>query len=330
MQGPVLVPLDGSQLAEAVLPLAVRLAMGGEAALHLLQVLTPVTLPSAPAGFAAPNLAPTAATEDLAQLYAEEREQATSYLESVATRLRASNLRVEYAVADGDPPEAIATRAREDGAWLIAMSTHGRSGLSRWLFGSVAEATLRRATVPVLLVRPSEGTPAPPAEQMEIVLVPLDGSPSAEIALTPAAEVARALHAPIGLLRIVPPVEQPLTGPMTSLLRVALPIAEEPVDREIDAQRYLDRVARQLRRRGHTVHCEVIAGAPADEIIAAARRVGSGVVVMAAIGKGANERSPLGEIANRVHRDSGLPTMLVPLTIARRRRRPAGGSARAS
>lgn len=330
MPGPILVPLDGSALAEAVLPIAVRLATGGGASLLLLQVLTPIAAPIAPAGFAAPYLAPTAATEDLARLHAEEHEQVLSYLEAVAARLRAPDLRVECAVAEGDPAEAIAAHARDVGAWLIAMSTHGRSGLRRWLFGSVAEATLRQATMSVLLIRPPEVASTPPVEQRPTVLVPLDGSPVAEAALTPAAELAQALRAPIRLLRIVPPVEQPLTGPMTGLLRVALPIAEEPIDREIDAERYLARMARQLRRRGHTVESEVIAGPPGDEIVAAAQQAGDAVVVMTTNGKGVDEGSPLGEIANQVLRSSGLPTVLVRPARTRHPRRRTGQSAQAN
>jgi nucleotide-binding universal stress UspA family protein len=82
-----------------------------------------------------------------------EAEAAQTYLAGVASRLRAGGLQVDHEHPDGPPAEIIVQRARELGAELIALTTHGRTGLGRVVLGSVAESVLRRAPCPLLLLR---------------------------------------------------------------------------------------------------------------------------------------------------------------------------------
>ncbi len=137
----VLVPLDGSPLAEAVLPFVSNLAR--PLALEILLVrIIPATMPTAVEGG-------RRIINHTERLTAE----ADAYLRGVADRLCADGFSVLTAVRTGEAASEIVAGARECQADLIAMSTHGRSGLGRLLFGSAAEAVLRRADVPVLLVR---------------------------------------------------------------------------------------------------------------------------------------------------------------------------------
>lgn len=141
----VLVPLDGSPLAEAVLPHAKILAESKNAEIVLLRVAVD---PAAEFAFTDPGLA--------AQVVGEMKSEARSYMDSVRTQLHRENFRATMLIREGPIAETILAVAQEVGANIIAMSTHGRTGASRWLLGSIAERVVHHARVPVLLVRPEQ------------------------------------------------------------------------------------------------------------------------------------------------------------------------------
>ena len=136
-----LIPLDGSMVAESILPFILEVAGPLDMEIALLRVLVPVP-PMTVEGT-------QVVIEDAGRLRAEAEE----YLASIAAELRAKGVRVTTAVRRGEPVAEILVGAREADADLIAMTTHGRSGLSRLLFGSVAAAVLSHAEVPVFLMR---------------------------------------------------------------------------------------------------------------------------------------------------------------------------------
>lgn len=150
----ILVPLDGSELAEGVLSHAAGLARRFKSEVVLLQVIQPFskvvaeTVPTAmePSGAAA--VMSVRAAEEKCQ---RDREEAMAYLKTVKGRVR--GVRTSLEVIDGTPGEAIVAYARDRGADIIAMSTHGRGGLGRLVYGSVADHVLRHSTTPLLLVR---------------------------------------------------------------------------------------------------------------------------------------------------------------------------------
>jgi nucleotide-binding universal stress UspA family protein len=138
----ILVPVDGSETAEAILPFAEKVAGPLDAELVLLHVVA-----DAKGGYVFPN-----------------RAEAVKYLDSLADRLANKGIRVRTGLGFGSLPEAILSAADKWNADLIAMATHARSGLSRLVVGSVAEAVLRAARVPVLMMRTA--VPAlPPARE---------------------------------------------------------------------------------------------------------------------------------------------------------------------
>jgi nucleotide-binding universal stress UspA family protein len=141
----LLVPLDGSTLAEAALEPTAELAASLGSALVLVQVI-----PFPPYPLLADDGAYLAAFDcDTAEASAQE------YLAGVAARLQPTVPQVRWRVQLGQPAVAIAEIAREEGADVIAMATHGRTGLARLVLGSVATALLQRASVPLLLIRPA-------------------------------------------------------------------------------------------------------------------------------------------------------------------------------
>jgi len=149
----VVVLLDGSELAEQVLPHVEEIVRGRDSEVHLLSV-APIVVPTTAA---AVDIYPVYVTAEFLATEAAEREriqrELEEYLAKVAARLRPVASRVRTEIRFGRPAEEILRYADEVEADLIAMCTHGRSGLSRWVYGSVADKVLRGANCPVLLVR---------------------------------------------------------------------------------------------------------------------------------------------------------------------------------
>lgn len=140
-----IVPLDGSIVAEGIIPFVLEIAGPLDMEVVLLRVVVPIP-PSVIEG------SRYVAVED-----AEKRRlEAEGYLQPIAAELRARGVRVRSQVRRGEPTAEILAGAKAVGADLIAMTTHGRSGLGRLLFGSVAEAVLRQSEIPVFLMRQTE------------------------------------------------------------------------------------------------------------------------------------------------------------------------------
>jgi len=159
----LLVPLDGSHLAEAALPPALELARKFNCAISLIWVIQP------------PHLIMTAANGSVyAQLLLEMRNQseqdAHNYLEAHQDALRQQGFEVRTKVIEGENvADTLLEVASDLEVDAIVMSTHGRGGLSRWVFGSVADRVLRYADVPVLLIRAKEDAPVGAQEEIEAV-----------------------------------------------------------------------------------------------------------------------------------------------------------------
>jgi nucleotide-binding universal stress UspA family protein len=152
----ILVPLDGSARAERVLPYVQPVAAKFGAVVTLLHAGAPPAEPMAAAGMpAAVAVSPVLGPGPAGAAGAGATEGA-GHLEAVADRLRAHGLTVELEMTEGPAAAAIVAYAEQTGADLIAMTTHGRGGLGRLVMGSVADAVLRRAPCPVLLVRVGE------------------------------------------------------------------------------------------------------------------------------------------------------------------------------
>jgi nucleotide-binding universal stress UspA family protein len=152
----ILVPLDGSAFAEQALPHAERLASVSGGEIHLVSV-APLLEDQ---GLAVVDLYPVYVYREYLVDQAHEmkrvREELQNYLQQISRRLQAAGHQAQTAIRFGQPAEEIIAYAEEAGCDLIAMSTHGRSGLGRWVYGSVADKVLRGSVIPVLLVRVQE------------------------------------------------------------------------------------------------------------------------------------------------------------------------------
>ena len=143
----ILVPLDGSELAECVLPHVGSIAKGCDAQdVVFLRVVEPFHMPSGgdDGGFS---------EEDIKRINSENRAAAENYLSQLVNRTKYDGVTIRSEVIAGRAADSIADYATKNGADLITIATHGRSGISRWVWGSVADRVLRSACVPVLMVR---------------------------------------------------------------------------------------------------------------------------------------------------------------------------------
>ncbi len=150
MEQRILVPLDGSKVAEAALPLVEdlvsKLLAGTKVEITLLQVVSslPHYIIAGEAGLQVPYT-----EQEMEQI----KRKAMDYLEEVGESLISKGATIKFRVGVGNPADEILEVANETNANLIAMSTHGRSGITRWAFGSVTDRVLRGGRTPVLLVR---------------------------------------------------------------------------------------------------------------------------------------------------------------------------------
>ena len=212
----ILVPLDGSALAEQVLPFVRQLAPALRARVVLLHVVTdpeheyPVThTPDLPA--AAPG--GRWAREQYAH-WQQHQHEIQAYLAAQAAPLLAAGIAVEYSIEAGMPAETILAAAQHHNASLLALATHSHGRLRRWALGSVASLVAQHANIPILLVR--EGL-HPRSDQLRHILAPLDGSVQARHVLAHALALAHSASAELVVLQTLAPSIEDLLGTGTSL-----------------------------------------------------------------------------------------------------------------
>ena len=234
----ILVGLDGSPLAESILAYVGALAKGLDAQVTVLHVV-PVS----------PSLGGGDSYRFLMPLVQEEETQAYGYLRRVTQRLVEAEIKVQSRVMVGDAATEIVRLAQHEEVDLIALATHGRSGLRRWVYGSVAEKVLHTTRTPLLLVRPSEEHAQLPAHVTRIV-VPLDGSPLAETVLPIAEALAAQCKIPLVLLRVVESVSFTFVDPM-GMAGINYQALVESFQETADS--YVNELAAKVREKGTTV-----------------------------------------------------------------------------
>jgi len=294
----ILVPLDGSRLAEAVLPAAFAVAGRCGATVTLLHVLehnAPETVHGEP--------------------HLNDTEQARHYLDEVAARYQESAVPAEVHIHENlehNVARSIAAHAAELSVDLIALATHGSGGLRGFLFGSIAQQALRQTTVPVLLVRPESSDAG--LSTFRRILVPLDGTPQAQVALPVAVMLATAGNAALHLLRVVPTVGaiQSSSGAATfspSATAALLDIEGEAAgDALSDLREEIPAILRitQEVRRGDVV----------DELLTGVEKADADLIVMSTHGRAGLEGLWTGSVASRLIGRLSRPVILVPITPA--------------
>ena len=229
----ILVPLDGSPLAECVLPHAVAVARAFQSRLLLLNA---VDYPEADAG-------PVRTVDPLH--WQVRRTEAKAYLDAIAVRLRETGLVVEGDLVEGQPAERIVQFARDQDVDLIILSSHGLSGLSRWNVSSVAQKVIFQAYRPVMIVRAYHVVSDDVTESnYERILVPVDGSLRAENVLPYAVHLARAHNARLMLAHVI---KKPKVLNPSSLLEEDIAMVERiEAHNKVEADKYLKNLVVRL------------------------------------------------------------------------------------
>lgn len=300
----ILVPLDGSELAEQALPLALSIAARAGAELTLLQV---VPLPDEPLPLEGVLLS---VDEQLELLQANARE----YLKDVVRRLQTAapeevrTLRVKRDTGVGEAALSIVDYATAVRADLIVMATHGRSGLSRWALGSVTDRVLQLGEVPMIIVRPPSVAPVSfdhlPA--LDRIMITLDGSELAERVFPVAAELGRLFNSEFLLFRaaLLPAVSYASHDMV--LLQTDLSASAEA-----EARTYLEAVAPTLEAQGFKVRTLSVANSAAESITAVAEESDVNLIAMTTHGRSGLSRVVYGSVTDRVVRSGTRPVLVV-------------------
>jgi nucleotide-binding universal stress UspA family protein len=283
----IMVPLDGSHLAEQALPLARVLASTFEAELLLTMAV--------PSGHYVNEV-------NEGVLVEAGRLASDQYLGTTAHQLADEGFHVRTAVASGRPHIAISSLCDVESVDLIIMTTHGRSGVTRWTMGSVADKVLRATNTPLILIHPrAHGTPPGAIER---IVVALDGSELAEAALPLSERMANAVKAKVHLVRaVIPPAV--IFG--AEYVPGAFPALEDIVS---EARQYVEAVAKTLKAKDLTTTTEVRIGIPAEVILAEASEPGD-LVVISTHGRSGVDRWFLGSVADAVVRHGDIAVLVV-------------------
>ena len=293
----ILIPLDGSRTAERVLPFARVLAGTLKIPIELLEV---VDVSAVSAHIAADK------ARYLDALIAEGERASREHLKEVAAEF--PGIKVSCSVERGDPADAIIARAAADKGTLIAMATHGRSGVTRWMMGSVAEKVLRGSESPMFLVRADEDVTADGGARIKSIVVPLDGSELAESVLPTVVEVANSMALEVVLCRAYELAASAYYG-----REDYLPNYDDML-RELKAEveSYLTKKVELLKRAGLAkVSSVALEGNGADEIVRYSREHPDALVAMCTHGRSGVRRWVLGSVTEKVVRHSGDPVLVV-------------------
>jgi nucleotide-binding universal stress UspA family protein len=293
----LLVPLDGSQLAETALAAASRLAQTLGARVTLLHIVER-----------------DAPQEIHGEKHLRTADSAIKYLDDLVLRTFPPNLSVEVRIEVGEM--GTVARIIEDfgllaGADLIVMCTHGRSGLRHLMSGSNAQQVLTCGTIPVLQVKPATSGEA--AFACSQILVPVDGSPEHESGIAIAGQLALAFDSDLRLLTVVP-TRQTLRGESAAAARLSPGTAAALLDLSLkDAEDHLRNQSAKLRKLGVKACASIERGEPVSGILQVAKRSEADLLVIATHRKAGADAFWSGSVAPKVADNSMIPVLLIPV-----------------
>jgi len=290
----VLIPLDGSKLAEQVICHLLRFAATEQSELLLMSALSSSILPLS--GHFDQNAVPNG-------------NEVSEQVNAVAEQLNQKGFKVASQFLTGRPVESILHLAEERHVDLIAMSTHGRTGLGLMLLGSVAEGVVRNARPPVFLVPPGALVKVKSDSLPQTILLPLDGTPLAETAIPVACQLAQNTGAIVLLVRVVESrdTRKKLTGEQKNIDSDC--VEEQPLTQQ--AVYYLERMKLRLQLTGVESRSQVVMGNPADAIAQIIHTESADVVVMSTHGRSGVERMVHGSVVSKVISNAICPLILM-------------------
>jgi len=314
----IMVPTDGSGFDREAIRVALRIAERCDAKVQLVRVLGTGSFFGM--ATAADGLAVAA------ELVVSERDRALSELYALAAECRAtSKAIITIDLHTGPVAEVLEGYARRHDVDLIVISTHGRSGISRFTLGSVTDSLIRHTTIPILVVKPPTSYLNPQInEAFKRIVVPLDGSTLAEQILPRVMALASIEEAEITLLNVL----IPQSHAQKEIVDPSLPWWDKDI---ADARSYLFRIASKLRRNGMAVTTDVVIGENiASAIGDFAGRQRADLIAIATHGRGGLARMLRGSVATAVmHSASMSMLVLKPDSVVEMQEAPAEDGVRA-
>jgi nucleotide-binding universal stress UspA family protein len=291
----ILVPLDGSKLAEQVIPYVQLFQENLGSRIELIQVIETASHELENSGYRA----------YLDRLAATRQADSKNYLQELAERMRESGVAVSWTVRQGDPTTIIKAEAELEPSTLIAMGTHGRSGQTRWWLGSTTDKVIHASTNPLLIIRSREQEIIKPRVRLNNCIVPLDGSALAEQILPHVLSVAKAFSLKVVLVRAIPEID--------SHYWELFPEAYDE-DRDGQARQYLTGISEDLHQQGVTdTEVRLLHGHPASTLADFVRQTPHNLTAMTTHGLGSSGlyRWTMGTVTQRVIGHSRDPVLVV-------------------
>ena len=292
----ILIPLDGSKTAEKVVPYARFMADAFHIPIQLLAVIDVA---------AVATHASAQSARYIDSVIAESERRAKAYLEKVAGEFPGGAARIT--IRRGRPAETIVETAAANEGTLLTMATHGRSGIKRWLLGSVAEKVLRATANPLLLVR-VDGQTERGQEAVQSITVPLDGSELAASVLPLVRIIAQRMNVGITLFSAYELLASAYYGSENYL-----PNYEELKNSlRTEVETYLTKEMETLKSEGiEKTSIFLTEGAGPDEIISYARKHRDTLIAMCTHGRSGIKRWVLGSVTEKVVRHAGNPVLVM-------------------
>jgi nucleotide-binding universal stress UspA family protein len=293
----ILVPLDGSQLSESVLPMASLLAEQNQARLilfHVIEENPPETVHG--------------------ERHLTDENEASAYLHQITQTLPAGvavDLHI-HTSAERDVANSIVAHSREMDVDLIAMCAHGQSGLQKRIFGNIAQHVLNQGDVPVLLLSPEKERLTQTCS-CGCILVPLDGDPDHEAGLDMAVEISQSCHAKLHMVMVIHKLST-LPGEQAASA-VLLPTATTAL-LDLDYEQgevYLTTLIGKLLDLHIPVTGEVQRGDPATQIVRSSRQFQADMIVLGTHSKTAMDAFWSGSVTPKIAMRTHLPLLLVPV-----------------
>lgn len=288
----ILCPIDRSPSSLQAFDRAIAIARWQGARLHLLQVIESVS-----------SLAGSVGAKHVSALN-EARAAFERDLRQMLVSRRASDLKVEIVMREGNVVREILAQAGESRADFLVIGSHGRGGVQRLVLGSVAEKVLRQATCPVLTIRRGVSRVRRNRSPYKTILCPTDLSAAGNNAVGYAKRLARAADAK---LIVMSAVEWPLGAAATSG-----PVANLQEELEADTRKALDRLLPRPGADRPVAKAIVALGKPSAAIIKLARARSADLIVMGVSGRGALDVALLGSTTHHVIRHGEWPVLTVP------------------
>jgi nucleotide-binding universal stress UspA family protein len=277
----ILIPLDGSELAEQAIPYVEQLAPKLKSEVIFITVCLP----------------------------GDPLEQAlTEYIERRAEKFQSLGVETRSLCIEGEPAASIIDFSRKNDISLIVISTHGRTGVSHWPLGSIADKVVQMSHIPVFLVRSNHLGKTPADMELQKILVTLDGSNFSEEILPYAENLAKSMNSQVTILRVIEPAKLPQLAAYMDREKFEKDFMDK-LERE--AERYLAKKKTVLEIKEVKVNSALLEGKPVETILQYAEDKSINLIALSTHGFSGITKWAYGSVAARIIEGSNRPVLLV-------------------